>query len=264
MHLSPETAPIAVSQSAPNRSTGSARYSASTIEVDVWPFDMDQAVAASMADVMRPLSSDERARAMRYRFERDRRRYIAGRSAMRHVLARYTASSPRSLAFAYGPQGKPSLAEYPSVRFNIAHSEGMAILVVTRDREIGVDIEVVREGFAEDRIAEHFFSPDEVEVLRGLPSAEQEQAFFECWTRKEAFLKAKGGGLSLPLDSFAVTFGRSRPPDLIRSELDPSDMIRWTIADLSDCVRGSVAAFAVDSQRVLPCITIRRDTLNLS
>jgi 4'-phosphopantetheinyl transferase len=134
-----------------------------------------------------------------------------------------------------------------SIRFNLAHSEGNALLAVSMGHELGVDLERVRPEFADDHIAEHFFSRSEVEVLRRLPVSQQEQAFFECWTRKEAFLKAKGGGLSVPLDKFVVSFGPGQTAELLHSQLDPTDTTRWKMQDVSGLLPGHVAAIVVDA-----------------
>jgi len=133
------------------------------------------------------------------------------------------------------------------VRFNLAHSEGNALLAISEDHELGVDLERIRPQFADEHIAEHFFSETEVKALRMMPVSEQEQAFFECWTRKEAFLKAKGGGLSVPLDTFVVAFGPGRAAALLRSDLDPTDTERWKVIDVSDPLPGHVAAIVVDA-----------------
>ena len=196
------------------------------------------------------LSPDERTRAQRFRFRRDENRYVIGRAKLRRILAVYTGSAPGDIRFAYGEQGKPELVDHPRVRFNLAHSEGNALLAISEDHELGVDLERIRPQFADEHIAEHFFSETEVKVLRMMPDSQQEQAFFECWTRKEAFLKAKGGGLSVPLDRFVVAFGPGHAAALLRSDLDPTDTERWRVVDVSDLLPGHVAAIVVDAGKL--------------
>jgi 4'-phosphopantetheinyl transferase len=154
------------------------------------------------------LSPDELVRAGRFRFERHRRQYIAGRGLLRHVLARYLALDPRRLHFRYGPHGKPALddpAEARWLRFNVSNSEEAALIAVGRERELGVDLEVVRPVADIRAIAAHYFCPRERALLSIAPRERQHQLFFKYWTRKEAVLKATGDGLALPLDQIDVS-----------------------------------------------------------
>lgn len=145
------------------------------------------------------LTPDELERAARFRFDRDRNRYIVCRGTLRELLGVRTR-------FVYGLYGKPRL-EDSATRFNVSHSHSMGMIAIMQDREVGCDVEWIDPSFADERIPEQFFSPYEVAALRSLPEAEQCHAFFRCWTRKEAFIKACGMGVSLPLDSFDVTLG---------------------------------------------------------
>ncbi len=153
------------------------------------------------------LSDDERERAARFRFERHRRRYLAAHIALHEILGRYLAISPAKLSFEFGANGKPRLlpAMECGLEFNLSHSNEMALIAVTRGRELGVDVEHVRQTFEFQEVAERFFTVKEVAALRSLPEALQRQAFFKCWTSKEAFLKAKGTGLSGPLDEVEIS-----------------------------------------------------------
>jgi 4'-phosphopantetheinyl transferase len=207
-------------------------------EVHVWSLNLE-----SDPDALEPLLSyDEIERAERFRFERDRRRYITGRGLTRTVLARYLGRDPASLAFRYGPYGRPELAEMP---FNVSHSGDLAVVAVGLQQDIGVDIERLRPEPAEEEVAERFFSPTEVNALRSLPRADQPRAFLSCWTRKEAFIKALGNGLSLALHSFDVTLRPGEPPALIRTAWSASEPRRWSLLDLSASFPGHVAALAV-------------------
>lgn len=203
------------------------------------------------------LSADERERADRLRFERDRRRYVVGRALLRTLLARYTAAPAEELAFGYGELGKPWLDAGPS--FNLSHSGDVALYAFAAAGELGVDVELDDADFATDRIAERFFSPAEVSALRSLPPAAQPRAFLRCWTRKEAFVKARGDGLSLALDSFDVTLAPDEPAALLRTAWSRREPREWQIEDLSDPGGGYVAALAI---RAYETCLVRRYWVN--
>jgi len=161
------------------------------------------------------LSTEERQRAGRFRFVEHRRHYIACRGMLREILATYLDVFPSQIRFAYNAYGKP-VVPGSDVRFNVSHSDGWAMFAVTRGRDVGIDIERIEERFMQDQIPERFFSPREVETLRGSPPEQQTDAFFRCWTRKEAYIKARGLGLALPLDSFDVSLRPDEPAALLR------------------------------------------------
>jgi 4'-phosphopantetheinyl transferase len=198
------------------------------------------------------LSADERARADRFRFERDRSRYTVGRGLLRALLGRYLGRRPEDVEVSYGAYGKPHLAG-PGPWFNLAHSGTVALYCVTSAGEIGVDVERDDANFARERIAERFFSPTEVAILRALPEALQPRAFLTCWTRKEAFIKARGDGLSLPLDSFDVSLAPGVPAAIERTAWSIDEPGSWRLEDLSDHEAGYVAALALrcDGWRVV-------------
>lgn len=162
------------------------------------------------------LSADEQERAACFRFERDRREFIVARGTLRVVLSRYLDTHPEDLTFRYGPYGKPELATPTDLQFNLTHAGEVALIAVTRDRQLGVDVEPVRVLPDADRIVERFFSAQEVEAYRSLPASTRPAAFFACWTRKEAFIKALGDGLTHPLDAFDVTVRPEEPAMLLR------------------------------------------------
>jgi 4'-phosphopantetheinyl transferase len=152
------------------------------------------------------LSAEETARAERFRFERHGRAYVLGRASLRALLASYLGTQAGEVRFVYGPQGKPALAdESCSLRFNASNSGNLAAYAFTTGCEIGVDVEQHRAIHNLEHIAHRFFSPEEAAELLELPATDRYAAFFNCWTRKEAYIKAMGGGLSIPLDSFCVT-----------------------------------------------------------
>jgi 4'-phosphopantetheinyl transferase len=159
------------------------------------------------------LSADEQERAARYHFDIDRRRFTAARGQIREILAAYLSMPAQDLAFFYNPQGKPSL---PGGRlcFNLSHTLGIGLLAVTQAQETGIDVEGVNRKVDSPGIASRFFAPAETNALFALPEADRARAFFDCWTRKEAYIKARGLGLSIPLDSFEVGLEPGKPPTL--------------------------------------------------
>jgi 4'-phosphopantetheinyl transferase len=192
------------------------------------------------------LSADEIARAERFRFERDRDRYVVGRASLRHLLGSYLDVSPESLRFSYSRHRKPALLEpRTNLSFNLSHSDDLALYAVCLDAEIGIDVERFRPEPSRDRVPEHFFSPREIETLRSLTEAAQAAAFLKCWTRKEAFLKARGDGLTLQLDSFDVTLTDDEHPRLLRTAWDRDEAASWSLHDLTDSFPGYVASLAV-------------------
>jgi len=199
--------------------------------VHVWAVRLDDA----SVDLERGhdlLSPDERERAARFIFERDRRRYLVAHIALHEILSRYLPIEPAHLSFDLGPNGKPKLhqALTPSgIEFNLSHSNEMALLAVAHGQEVGVDVEYVREKFEFQEVAERFFTAKEVAAMQSLPSTLQRQAFFKCWTSKEAFLKAKGTGLSGALDEVEISLGSDEQVRIAANvpiwwlfELDPS------------------------------------------
>jgi 4'-phosphopantetheinyl transferase len=194
------------------------------------------------------LDPGERQRAARFHFARDRDRFIVGRGTLRALLARYLGGAPARLGFSYGPHGKPALSgEVADVRFNLSHAAGVALYAVAVGREVGIDVEAVRPDFATDQIAERFFSPAERQALRGVEGESRGAAFFACWTRKEAYIKARGQGLSLPLDSFDVTLVPGEPAALLATRDDPGQRDRWWLSAL-DAGPGFAAALTIEGQ----------------
>lgn len=172
------------------------------------------------------LSMEERARAARFRFSKDRRHFVVCRGTLRELLGRHTGLDPADLNFSYNFFGKPELAG-SDVRFSVSHSHGLAVYAIARGGDVGVDVERIDPKFACEKIPERFFSPHEVATLRALPVSLQTEAFFLCWTRKEAYVKALGLGLSLPLTSFDVTLTPGEPAVLLRGAGSCS-MQSWT------------------------------------
>jgi 4'-phosphopantetheinyl transferase len=224
-----------------------AEVTLSSAEVHVWRAALDQ-VTTSVEHLQRSLSADERQRAARFYFPRDRRRFTVARGVLRDILGRYLKLPPSALGFGYSAYGKPSLAigaDADLLRFNLSHSHEMALFAITWGREIGVDIEYLQREIACEEIAERFFSPQERASLRALPAAVKQRAFFNCWTRKEAYIKAHGEGLSLPLDQFDVSLVPGEPAALLATRSDPWEALRWSLQALT-MDPDYVAALAVE------------------
>lgn len=194
---------------------GAFRLSAGVIQV--WAARLD--MSAGQAQLAACLTPDEREQAARYVFARDRHAYIAARGTLRHILAAYTGLAPESLVFEYNHQGKPSLAPACGgdwLRFNLSHSGSLALYALRPDGDVGVDIEQVRKLDDLHAVAASTFSAAEKAALRALPDDQQTEGFFTAWTRKEAFIKAVGTGLSYPLKDFDVTLSPEEPARLLR------------------------------------------------
>ncbi|MGD0207571.1 MAG: 4'-phosphopantetheinyl transferase superfamily protein [Verrucomicrobiota bacterium] len=216
-------------------------------EVHVWRATLDQ-TPSQIQSFLHNLAADEQARAERFHFERDRGHFIVARGVLRAILGGYLKRAPEGLSFCYGSHGKPAIAGESggdAIRFNVSHSHGIALYAVTRGREVGVDLERIRFNLAVAEIAERFFSRREVAMLRALPTEEQREAFFRCWTRKEACLKARGEGLSLPLDQVDVSLAPGEPDAAPGTQPDSSDASRWSLQELAPAP-GYVAALAVE------------------
>jgi 4'-phosphopantetheinyl transferase len=216
-------------------------------EVHVWRVTLDQ--SPPCVQLLRgTLSPDEIERADRFHFQRDREHFIVARGALRAILSRYLEIDSPDLRFRYTDYGKPYLANDTldlDFRFNVSHSNSVGLVCITTGREIGADIEWIRDGISRERIAERFFSVSEVKALRELPQHLQDQAFFNCWTRKEAFVKAKGEGLSIPLDEFVVSLVPDEPAVLLSVSGLAEETLRWTFHQLS-AGDGYVAVVAVE------------------
>ena len=199
-------------------------------EIHVWQLcEVEQHSLDSLKDL---LSQDELERAARFRFSKDRDRFIASRGVLRTLLAAYLGCDPGSLHFQYSEKGKPQLPAAPDLQFNVAHSGEIIVWAFARKRRVGIDVEEIRTDFSTPEIAERFFSKSERQALRSLPTTQRHLAFFRCWTRKEAFVKATGDGLSLPLDQFDVTLAPGQPAQLLQTRPDHRDAERWTMHNL--------------------------------
>jgi 4'-phosphopantetheinyl transferase len=217
-------------------------------EIDVWliPLPGNGEYPAQLAH---RISAAEAERAARFIFDRDRARFIVAHAALRDILARYTREDATALVFGVAKKGKPYLAEHRRVRFNLSHSDSFAMVAVALDREVGVDIEIIRPERSTGGIAERFFAPAEVQELNSTPGPLRVEAFFACWSRKEAYIKARGEGLGIALDSFVVSLGAHA--ELIAAE----DRERWSLCALQ-APPGYAAALVVEGSS---CVVTRRD-----
>jgi 4'-phosphopantetheinyl transferase len=215
--------------------------------IRVWRAALDRSDAETAA-LRALLSEDEQARADRFRFLRDRRHFTVGRGFLRTVLGRTLGIAPQEIVFSYGTRGKPALRwpESSGLEFNLAHSNGLALLAIARGRTLGIDLEYQRENLDFLGIAGRFFTPQELaEITREPALAAQRAAFFRGWARKEAFLKARGDGLWVGLDQFQVAIDRAAPPQVVWTAWDPDEAGRWTVLEL-DVAPGFAAALIVE------------------
>jgi len=215
-------------------------------EVHVWRVDLDVPIA--IRSLLPILSEDEKLKAERFYFQKDRDRFIVGRGLLRQILSSYLGKEPNALSICYNQYGKPALNavdDHEQICFNLSHSHGLALIAVARNRRLGVDLEYIRNDFSCEEIAERFFSPRESAILRSLPATMKTKAFFTCWTRKEAFVKATGRGLSLPLNEFDVSFIPGEPAMLLHVGWDTKESYRWSLQELS-MDPSYVAALAVE------------------
>ncbi len=192
------------------------------------------------------LLPEEREKASRYRVERPRGDYILTRGTLRALLSRYLDTNPQAITFEYTEYGKPFLKN-AVLRFNVSHTEGLALMAFALNREVGVDVEKVRVQADALKISERFFSMNERDILRPMPESELHTAFFRCWTRKEAYIKAKGEGLSLPLHQFDVSLDADPVQGLIATRPDAEEAARWTIRNVK-VETGYAAAIAVGEE----------------
>jgi 4'-phosphopantetheinyl transferase len=228
-------------------------------EAHVWRASLDQN-ANVIAHLATLLSQDEYRRAVRHRRPIDRDRFIAGRGILRKIISHYLTLSPSELRFAYNKYGKPAVLYDQNdiaISFNLSHSAGLAIYAITRGRVVGIDIEHIREDFATLEIAEHFFSKDEVRSLKAVPTGRRAEAFFNCWSRKEAYIKAIGMGVSYTLDGFTVSLVPDIAPALLKVDADEREPSRWQMYELK-VAEGYAASLIVEKIVENSPVTLRQ------
>lgn len=216
-------------------------------EVHVWRASLDPP-ASRVRELHHTLAADESGRAARFHFQRDRRCFVVSRGLLRTILSRYLGTQPEQLRFCYDPHGKPALvtaAGQDTLSFNLSHSGNLVLYALARGRRVGIDLERIRDVIEYEQIAARFFSPRESAALQALPTSIKSEAFFNCWTRKEAYIKARGEGLSLPLDQFDVSLIPGEPAALLSTKGNSQEVARWSLQALSPGP-GYVAALAVE------------------
>ena len=195
----------------------------------VWRIDL-AAPPAHLPAALSLLSEDERARFDQFKIPKVKHRFAIARASMRTVLAETAGMKPKDVRFHYGPQGKPSIARECNpndIRFNLSHSGDTAILAVVVGREVGADVERLRDNLSFQKLATRFFSPAEADSLSGLEAGSLKRQFFRIWTAKEAYIKAVGLGLRIPLDRFAFRFAQDGTPELADTSHDPTQRSKW-------------------------------------
>jgi len=196
------------------------------------------------------LSEDEQERAARFKFAKDRRLHVTAHAALRSLLTAYLKVAADEIRFVSGTHGKPALAQplaASGLEFNLSHSHEVALVAVARQRAVGVDVEFVKREFSFDELARRFFTTQEVAALFELPQPLQREAFFKCWTSKEAFLKAKGTGLSGKLDEVAITLAADQQVRINASVPD------WSLTELTLCVGYHGALVVQGDPRPIRC-----------
>jgi 4'-phosphopantetheinyl transferase len=222
-------------------------------EVHVWRSTVDWS-PDSLAGIKQYLSPDERARVERFFFEKDQRSHLVSRGWLRVLLGRYLCVPPDQLGFDYGAHGKPRLAapaaqspHQAPLQFNVSHSGEFVVIAVTTGRALGVDVERIRTDTKVVELAERYFSPHERAALAALRPVQQHDGFFNAWSRKEAFIKACGTGLAMPLDSFDVSLLPDQPAQLIATRPDADVACRWSmrVVDVADGYKAAIVVEGV-------------------
>lgn len=214
-------------------------------EVHVWYSRLDVS-NSTLASLHAHLSQPEKERANQYFFGIDRNRYIARHGTLRLVLAAYTQVAPSQVEFYQEPGGKPALTNSP-ISFNMSRSKDLAVYAIAMEAKLGVDIEWIKTIPEEERdtVARQFFSKEEFAGLMATPPQERTRAFFRCWTRTEAFVKARGLGLRAPLDSFQISAKPGKATDLRAIEANTGKPLEWTVLDLK-CPQGYAGALVLE------------------
>ncbi len=211
-------------------------------EVHLWLKDVEsgQQELDYLASLLTP---EERERGERFAFPRDRKRYLTARGGLRQLLSRYTGTDPGDITLHYHSHGKPYLKE-GGVEFNLSHSHRLVVYAVTEGRRVGVDMEYTLREVEVEGIARRFFTGQEQKKIAALSGSLQREAFFFCWTCKEAYIKARGEGLSISPRSFEVSFGPREAAGLTEVSFDPGETGRWSLRNFIPRPRYSAALAA--------------------
>lgn len=217
-------------------------------EVHLWLISID-AMETQLENLWFILSGNEMKRTKRFHFEKDQKRFIVARGMLRTILSQYLNVEPKAHEFRYNQYGKPYLVENNFLRFNVSHSGDKVLYGITQGREIGVDVEYIKPFENAHQIVERYFSDNEKDQFHHLPDHMRNRAFFDCWTRKEAYIKAQGKGISLPLDAFSVSFLPGQPTCLLETKDVFKEKDRWTLSEVK-IDKEYVAAVAVEGHNL--------------
>ncbi len=220
-------------------------------EVHVWTVLMSECLPL-LVSLLGLLSVEERERAARFQRPEDRARHIIAHGRLRQLLGEYLLIAPVDIAFARSEYGKPALTQtagQPNLSFNMAHSGDVILFALAVDRRVGVDVEAIRSDFDPMELAQSQFSADEVSALQAMATPDRTKAFFRCWTRKEACVKALGQGLSFPLRQFTVSCGLDEPPYILKAANHSALSEHWKVFDLVPAT-GYVGAVVADCSQV--------------
>ena len=215
-------------------------------EIHVWQVNLDQP-ENNWENIFEILSTDEKERASRFHFEKDKRRFTVARGILRQILGRYLNEKPHKIQFEYSPYGKPrfgSESGFGDLKFNLSHSEDLGLVAITQNRNIGIDLERIRQDLYTEEIAARFFCENERNSLEKLCKTEKNARFFQYWTRKEAFLKCMGKGLSFPMENcdVSLTAGKEFSSLKIQNEISG-----WQVKDLFPYI-GYAAAIVIEGE----------------
>lgn len=213
-------------------------------EVHLWLIPNAKAIKDNQLHI---LSVKERDRLQRFRFHSDQLLFYSAHLAMRYIFADYFSMQPEQIEYTYLEKGKPMLTNSP-IQFNLSHSEKLSLLSITQNDMIGVDVEYNKPKVEFERLAERFFSSDESDKLKSLD--EKADSFYRCWTRKEAFIKAIGEGLSYPLSDFEVSFLEDEEPKFISIKDGDEEINHWRLLNIDDLPPNYYGAISVRKKHV--------------
>lgn len=196
--------------------------------VHVWQFNISQ-TKHRYNYFHNLLSKDEKIKAARFKFEKDKIASVLARGALRHLLSKYLDCPATNIIFHYNKYGKPQLTNNKTIKFNVSHAGEVVVIAFIENNDIGIDVEHIKYNFNVFDVVDSYFSKTEIEALHKLPENLQTEAFFRGWTRKEAFIKAKAKGLSFPLDSFSISMDSDEKAELIETLWDPEEKKLWQI-----------------------------------
>ncbi|WP_289039706.1 4'-phosphopantetheinyl transferase superfamily protein [uncultured Zobellia sp.] len=222
-------------------------------EAHVWSFKTSDFYEL---DYLELLSQDELERRNRFKFEKDRKVYVLARGLLRVLSRGYLQINSAQINFSYNEFGKPYYSHSTPLRFNVSHSGDSIVIAFTNTGEVGVDVERIKNDFKVAKIAEGFFSSDEISSLLAFPEEKRAQVFFNCWTRKEAFIKAKGVGLSFDLTSFSVSIA-DEAPELLRTQWDSKEKNTWKLFSFDNFMGYCMALCVPVSVQKVSCFGLK-------